>query len=171
MLRSDVITSPRLAGQVRRYHTWPTLTEQTVADHSYHVLRIYIAIFGPPTSEVTVAIINHDAPELVTGDPPFPIKAQNPTLKSEFDKLEDEALVGLGMENPEIGPLARARIKICDLLEMHEFGQMELTMGNRFAIPVIQDTLQAASALAHKHGMDDMIESFLTRETETWRIR
>lgn len=142
MQRSDVRRDIRLAGQVKRYACWPTLTTQTTGEHSWQVLRIYIEIFGPPSPDVTVYIVHHDSAELVVGDPPFPLKAQNADLKQIYDRLEDAAMMEMrGEALPVLSDEERARVKICDLLEMWEFGLQERMMGNRYAQPIIDDTL------------------------------
>ena len=138
----------RVAGSVERYHTWPTTTRQTVADHTWHVLRIYIQLFGAPDPDVTCAIMFHDAPaELKTGDLPFPIKSANPTLKAEIDKLESEYLESMGISTPDLTEEEWASIKICDLLEMHEYAYHEICMGNKYAEPVYSDTLTAVYSI------------------------
>lgn len=142
MLSSDVRRNIRLAGQVKRYATWPVLHQQSTGEHSWQVLRIYIEIFGPPIPDVTVYITHHDSAELAVGDPPFPLKAQNQDLKVIYDRLEDAAMLEMrGEALPVLSHAEKARIKICDLLEMWEFGHQEWLMGNRYAKPIIDDTL------------------------------
>lgn len=144
MRSSDVRRDIRLAGQVKRYATWPVLHQQSTGEHSWQVLRIYIEIFGAPSPEVTVYITHHDSAELVVGDPPFPLKAQNVDLKQIYDRLENSAMMEMrGEVLPVLSPEERVRIKICDLLEMWEFGEQEQMMGNRYAEPIIDDTLRA----------------------------
>jgi hypothetical protein len=147
MNRSSVLSHPRLAGQVRRYHTWPVLHQQTVGEHSWQILRIYWQVFGPPPPEVTTYILWHDAGELVVGDPPFPVKAHSPILKAEYDRLEHMAVLTMG--GPDLDAVVealsywRARIKAADLLEMAEFGAHELALGNTYGRPIVDDTLEA----------------------------
>lgn len=143
MQSSEVRRDIRLAGQVKRYATWPVLHQQSTGEHSWQVLRIYIEIFGAPSPEVTTYIVHHDSAELKVGDPPFPLKANNPDLKAIYDRLEDEAMLEMrGEALPGLPPEEKTRIKICDLLEMWEFGEQEQMMGNRYAEPIIDDTLK-----------------------------
>ena len=170
MNRQNVVTSPRLAGSVLRYHTWPTLNTQTIADHTFHVIRIYAALFGWPNSKVTEAIVKHDMPEIVTGDPPFPIKMQNPALKLIYNSLEDPALEAMCVgPSPLLSVPEAAQLKIADLLEMVEFGEVELMMGNRFAEPIINDTKKAALEKAESISAVSTVNAFLNRKTDTWR--
>jgi 5'-deoxynucleotidase YfbR-like HD superfamily hydrolase len=154
---SDSVTgSLRHAGGVERYHTWPTIRKQTVADHTYHVLRIYYEIFGPPSPEVTTYVLFHDSPEVKYGDPPFPAKRDNPELKRVYTALENQyydEMFGFDhsalVDDEEI-----RRVKICDLLEMWEFGCVELRMGNQYARPIIERTLDAAMKIGARYTLE-----------------
>lgn len=158
--RRRVVTSSRLAGQVARYHTWPTLQSQSNGEHTWQVLRIYWEIFGPPSLEVTARILWHDAGELAVGDLPFPTKAYNPQLKAIFDAMEDSAVRTMLPDAladaalADVSPDERLRIKICDLLDMWEFGQQEMFMGNRYAEPIVRDTSDAIMKMIYPDGED-----------------
>lgn len=156
--------SPRFASMVMRYHTWPTIQQQTNADHSFNVLRIYCEIYGPPEPEVTLRIVQHDLGEIVTGDAPFPIKRDNPVLKAEHDRLEDQALEEMGfMEEPDLDEEQARRVKVCDLLEMHEFGRVEVAMGNLLAYPIIEVTQEAAWSMIRDEDEKLRIVDYLSR--------
>jgi hypothetical protein len=159
---TDYVTDyVRHAGMVKRYHTWPTIQTQTIGEHSWQVALIYEKLYGPLSPEVERYIRLHDAAELVVGDPPFPVKSQNPTLKAEYAKAEEKAL-----EHMDIGPLPelsldiRRQIKICDLLEMTLFGMTEREMGNLLAIPIITRTREAALKLCDRHDYP-LVTAFL----------
>lgn len=140
MKRKDVVQSARLAGCVKRYHTWPTLTTQTVAEHTWHVMRIWWALFGPPSREVTTYLLWHDAGELATGDVPYPVKKDEPEVGAIFCRIEKEAVRKMGGPYDAALGLSerdRQRAKICDLLEMYEFGLQEARMGNSYAEPIV----------------------------------
>lgn len=144
MNRVEVVTSTRLAGQVRRYHTHPVLRQQTVAEHSWQVARVFRELFPEAWCiEVADWIHQHDVPEIGTGDPPFPLKARYPELKAIYMEIESEVSESLGLVWPELTPRQRLLIKICDLLEMWEFGQEEMMMGNRYAEPIVRGTASA----------------------------
>lgn len=158
MERIDVTSSARLAGQVERYHTWPVLRRQSIGEHTWQMLRIYWQIFGPLPPEVSTYIIWHDAGELATGDLPFPVKSRNPVLKTALDDLEVAALEAMGgplRHNLFVYDSYRRRIKVCDLLEMWEYGRHELSLGNTFAQPIVDDTLALARKLLLEGSPDD----------------
>lgn len=152
---TDYVTDNTLhAGRLRRYATWPVHHQQNIGEHCWQIYRIYDSLFGRPSSDVAYTIMNHDTPELTVGDPPFPLKAQNPDLKEIYTRLETEAEQRYGIIMPHLPQQEMIRVKICDLLEMMEFGFVELQMGNQFAHPIIERTAVFAKALADK-WLDD----------------
>lgn len=148
MKRDQIVRDPRLSGVVDRYHTWPTLNRQTTGEHSWQVMRIYHQMFGVLPSVVAVHILYHDSPELANGDPPFPVKSRNPDLKAIYNRLDVQAIEEMGIVVELPSPQELAKIKICDLVEMWEFGTHEFVMGNTLAEPIITDTLGAAHDMA-----------------------
>jgi hypothetical protein len=137
----------RLAGTVERYHTWPTIRRQSVAEHTWQILRIYTTIFGPPDEDTFLYIMFHDCGELTTGDPPYPVKAHNPALRQEFQKLEDKAKDSAGTFWSVDIPLHSDKpkhVKVAELIEMAEEGLVETTMGNRYGWTVAVRTLDPA---------------------------
>lgn len=142
--RSLMNLDPRRAGQVKRYHTWPTIQQQSVAEHTFHVQRIYTSITTPQLATL-LYIQQHDLGEIAAGDPPYPVKAQNPGLKKEITEIEDLALKSMSvawrmpLANPDGYQIALA--KIADLIEMAEFGLDEVALGSLFGWPVVVDTL------------------------------
>lgn len=150
--RENVRACPRFAGAVRRYHTWPTIQQQTVADHTWNVIRVWWSVFGPLTAEESTYALWHDAGELLLGDLPFPVKAERAALKTVCDVVEAEGLLMLLGFNPLRGAseTTRLRCKVADLVEMHEFGVTELLLGNKLAQPIIEDTWSALVVLLRR---------------------
>lgn len=147
--RVDLVTNrPLFAGRVRRYHTWAVHHQQTIGEHCWQVARVYESIFGPPTAEVERYIRHHDTAELGVGDPPFPVKANSSMLKAEYDRLEADYLDLVGVEIPDVGQEEKRRVKVCDLIEMMEFGMVEREMGNVLAVMVVIRTGDAAATAA-----------------------
>jgi 5'-deoxynucleotidase YfbR-like HD superfamily hydrolase len=148
MNRLQVLSSPRLAGAVKRYHTWPTTQSQSVAEHTWNMMMIWYAIWGPLPSVISTYILWHDCGELAVGDIPFPVKSQNEQLRMLIDDQETKALASMSYTHPvTLDPIDRKRVKLCDLIEMHEFGKMEEKLGNAFAGPIIRDTMAAITNL------------------------
>lgn len=133
----DSELSLRLAGRIKRYHTWPTIQQQTVAEHTWQVMRIWFELFGSPSSDIAIAILLHDVGELKTGDLPYRGKRENPKLKEISADIEKEHLVRMVEANcicdqklPTISIYDSMRLKFCDLLEMGEFALDEIQLGN-----------------------------------------
>ena len=163
MIREQVMRSTRLSGQVMRYHTWPTLTQQSTGEHSWQVLRIYTEMFGPPSSAVAVYILYHDSGELHTGDLPFPAKRNSSVLKEECTRIEEAAIRKMtGGSMPELTREEGLKVKICDLVEMNEFGAHEVRLGNQYAVPIVEDTLEIANN-AHGIGAEDAFLDYIRR--------
>lgn len=154
--REQVLTNPRFAGDVRRYHAWPVLQQQTNAAHSFHCLRIWVSIYGPPSPQVTLYFIWHDLGELVLGDLPFPVKANNPLLKQACDAVEKGAVKAMGGPEFALTDILKLRTKACDLVEMLEFGVIECLMGNKFGRPIVDDISKAIEALVPKLPKEDL---------------
>jgi len=144
------------AGRIKRYHTWPTTQTQTVGEHSWQVATIYATIFGDLGSPVERYIRLHDVGELGVGDIPFPVKAENPDLKDIVERLEAQTLDRLKLAQlPPLHPNVIARVKVCDVLEMMQFGMVERLMGNMYAIAIIIRARAAAIRLARHLVKDD----------------
>jgi 5'-deoxynucleotidase YfbR-like HD superfamily hydrolase len=160
----DPTKSIRFASLVKRYHTWPVIREQNNAEHTLHVLRIYDRLFGLPSVRVVRAIMYHDIGEIGPGDAPFPSKRNNPDLKAAHDRVEREKRVELlGEDTDDITETAARYIKICDLLEMWEFGTEEVLRGNSLAEPIVIRTLQAAYSLCRTEDETRRVEDHIRR--------
>jgi 5'-deoxynucleotidase YfbR-like HD superfamily hydrolase len=164
MNREKIYASRHLAGMVKRYSTWPMLRQQTVAEHCWRVACIYVEIFGLPRAEILYYCLHHDSGELWAGDLPFLIKKSDPVLQQAMLKAEATGLRMLDIVLPELSELERAQVKISDLLEMHETGKVEYAMGNKFAEPIVNDTLTAAQKLANEICCSDIVNKWLMRE-------
>lgn len=139
MNHNDVISSQAMAGRVLRYHTWPTIHQQTVAEHSHRVAMIYIKLYGVPRAEVLVYILLHDLGELAAGDVPFYSKRRVPELKEAVNHAEELGLKDLGLELPTLTDEEWKQFKTADLLEMYEFGKIENQMGNTYGLIVCRN--------------------------------
>jgi len=151
-VRSDHVTDRSyLSGEVKRYSCWPTIVPQTVGSHSWGVYHVYWRIFGLPSAEVALYIHLHDAEELVSGDNPFPMSRDFPSLRRAKDEMEAVARERLHLPDAASGisDFDRAKVKICDLLEMMLKGMLEREMGNLLATPIVERTREAALKLAY----------------------
>jgi hypothetical protein len=164
MNREKLLATARLAGEVLRYHTAPMHHRQTVGEHTWQCMRIYWQIWGQLPSELTTYFIWHDAGELACGDLPFPVKSINPIIKLEMDTLEEAAVERMGGINYSLPLLLKTRAKACDLIDMHECGLAEVAMGNKFAQPIVDDTLRALERLKLSDEDGMAIFKYLAKE-------
>jgi chloramphenicol 3-O-phosphotransferase len=131
-------TDPRRGGDVIRYHTWPTLQQQTTGQHSWNVVRILVTLWPEAPKEAILNAQFHDSGEVGTGDAPYPVKANNPDIKRGMDRIEGEIRAEMGVgRHMNCDQFWRDRIKLCDCIEMWEFGLDEVHFGNRFAELVV----------------------------------
>ena len=129
----------RNAGDVIRYHTRKVIHRQDVGNHSWNVARIYTERYGIPRGEVYAYIIYHDVAEVVTGDIPFQIKRNVPEMKAACNQAELYAENSLKTPVFELTNLEHHQVKVCDLLEMREYAEIEVAYGNSYAIDIIQN--------------------------------
>ena len=159
--RHNIYRSKYLAGCVKRYSTWPMIREQTVGHHCWRVACIFVEVFGLPRADVLYYCLHHDSGELWAGDLPFGVKIQVPGLKESIVRAEEMGLAQLGIHLPELTKKELSQVKICDLLEMHETGEHELNLGNRYAEAVMRDTLHLAQQLAKESSMSQQVEDWI----------
>lgn len=137
---------------------------ENVEEHSYEVavLAHALAVVGQEIfhkdvnpDRVATAALFHDAPEIITGDLPTPIKYFNPAIKSAYDQVEAVAQDKLlGMLPPELteayapllrveDPQVRCYIKAADKLAAWLKCLEEQKAGNREFVQAEEETLHA----------------------------
>lgn len=141
----------RKGGEVKRFHTVPTLQEQNIADHSFGVAMVcaYLAGQEPPGVGVALlmAALTHDLAEQEFGDMPAPAKRAMPdvmrdghgpeTFREMFGKMEQAALQAQGLDWEELLTEQEKRwLKLADAAEGCFRCIRERAMGNRLIIPV-----------------------------------
>lgn len=170
--RKQVLSNSRWAGQVKRWHTWPTIQSQTTGEHTWQMLRMYFLIWGPPSPEVTTYITWHDAGELTVGDTPHGAKASSKVLAQELDRMELEAMLHLAGSVPLLESQELMRVKICDILDQWEFGHSELMLGNKLAEPVVMGAIAALDKLLHTDEGErelKLVNQYMQRQKELFK--
>ena len=138
----------RLAGQVRRYHTWPTIKEQNIAEHCWQLLRIYLCVVDKMDPHMVYHIIFHDIGEHATGDIPYPVKRDNPRLKEEMDLLELKSQAAQmehwhSFKQIVLSEQDTKLFKHIELIEMAEFGLDQMNLGNHHGYIIANRCLEA----------------------------
>lgn len=174
---------PRCAGSVLRYHTWPMIKQQTVAEHSWNVARILLAIHPNCNEQLLAEALFHDIGEVSSGDAPFPIKRENPTLKTEMDRIENDSRLAMVLPWSIPAPVqfsefSRWTLKLADMLEMWECGLQEVMMGNRFASLIVERvgkflTTQIKSVAnddPHKQEILSNVKHYMNKRKSAWQM-
>lgn len=130
-----------------------------VIAHALALIRrdVYGGVVDP--GAVAVAALYHDAPEILTGDLPTPVKYHNPEIRDAYKKVEDvsarkllsllprslrPAYEPLLEENPESE--IYALVKAADKLSAYIKCMEELEAGNHEFGPAARQTLSALQA-------------------------
>lgn len=173
----DIRTDPRLAGEVSRYHTWPHIRQQSIAEHSWQVMRVLLAIYPMASRGLLIHCMNHDAGEIGTGDIPYPIKKENPELKKIMDNLESETIGVMASKwnfpvPALLSPEEKIVFKIAEFIEMWEWALKEQLLGNKFAEVVASRCLEEAFSLCRKISQDiaELAQRYIVTRTTEWPL-
>jgi 5'-deoxynucleotidase YfbR-like HD superfamily hydrolase len=137
----------RLSGQLQRYHTWPTIGKQTVAEHCWQIIRIYLCVVDKADPHMIRHAMFHDIGETFTGDLPYPVKSENADLKRQLDYLEDRSrLMQLeywdAFRQTFLSKEDKILFKQIELTEMAEFGMDQMCLGNNHAFIIADRCLR-----------------------------
>lgn len=136
---------------IARWSLMRNTRTENVEEHSYEVavLAHALAVIGRDVfhkdinpDKVAVAALFHDAPEIITGDMPTPVKYFNPEIKSAYKAVErvaQDKLVSMLPEElvsayepmlRESDPAVKPYVKAADRLAAWHKCQEELKVGN-----------------------------------------
>ena len=154
---------------------------ENVQEHSYEaaVLAHALAVIGRDVFHkdlnpdgIAAAALFHDAPEIITGDMPTPIKYYNPSLKNAYKQVEAAAQDKLlSMLPPELAPAyaplvresdpeVRRYVKAADKLSAYIKCVEELKAGNAEFKKAAEQTMAALKELDMEE-LDWFIQRFL----------
>jgi len=139
----------RLAGEIRRYHTWPIIGQQTIGEHTWQLLRIYLTVTDKIDPHMVFHIEFHDVGEHTTGDLPYPVKHDNPLLHGMIDGLEIQSQLRQfeywdGFKQTFLSDEDKRFFKQIELIEMAEFGMGQVCLGNSYGFIIADRCLKAA---------------------------
>lgn len=121
-------------GHVVRFHTKPTIKEETVAEHSYLVAWLIALMMGKdvPRGELLLAALQHDLPEHILGDMPSPTK-KGLGLGDMFREKEQLIYAKAGMPDYEamLDDSEAELLKFCDNMAGYLKCRYEASLGNR----------------------------------------
>jgi 5'-deoxynucleotidase YfbR-like HD superfamily hydrolase len=117
-------------GNVKRYHTAPTIMQDTVAHHSFNVCMMIMALDPLASAALLRAGLQHDIAEHKLGDMPSPAKRAM-RIRELFQQHEEAHMKDAGI-SPEI--LTKGEewvLKVSDALDGMRFCVQERAMGNQ----------------------------------------
>jgi len=120
----------RRGGSVKRWHTTPVHSQQTVASHSWGVAALLVDIAGSAISvNLLKAALYHDVAEYDTGDIPAQAKWGDVDLCKALTSMERGIEHELDIQIP-LTPEEEDLLKAADLLELMWFCIEEARLGN-----------------------------------------
>ena len=126
----DSLFKVMASGDVKRYHTVPTLGEQTNATHCWGVAVIALYLCPEINRNLLLNTLLHDVGEIDTGDIPATVKWANPDLKEKLDAIEYRLMKKLDIDH-KITIKERAILKQADMFELLFFCLKQRKLGNR----------------------------------------
>jgi 5'-deoxynucleotidase YfbR-like HD superfamily hydrolase len=152
---------------------------ETIAEHSWQVMRVLLAIWPLCPRELLVHTMTHDIGESGSGDPPYPAKARNPVMKRECDRIEAETHLGMVLPwglppEQQLHERRRLAFKLAEFIEMWEKALQEQQMGNHLAsLPASRCEIEIQSHIARllEEGETEIVEaaeSYITRRRAVW---
>lgn len=147
----NITDDPRSTLEITRYHTWRVIRAQSNGEHSCQIQRIMLCIDPNVSRRLLIYAVLHDIDESV-GDIPYPFKKNNPDLKAAFNRVALEMRRGMEETHhiprlPVLDEIEEKFFKICEYIEMWEYGITEVNMGNLYAVLIAERCILAASNL------------------------
>lgn len=123
----------REAGAVRRCHTVPIIGEYSVGVHVYNMLSMLRVLYPDAPVHLVWAILEHDAPERLTGDIPAPPKWFGVVNKDALAQIEHDILVDtVGYDHMiQLNKEEQGWLKALDIFELALFCRDQIMLGNR----------------------------------------
>ena len=137
----------REAGQVKRFHTFPTLTQQTVGEHTFNMLCMLFQIYDEvkketPSINLIKAVMYHDFGERWVGDVPATARWHNEEFKSVVDGYEEKLRHKMGFY-VELTEEETRVLKFLDSLDCLLWAVHEENVGNKYASEIQKRCLVA----------------------------
>lgn len=176
----------RDGGETKRFHTWPVLKEQNIAEHSFGValLCAFLSTAEQPgmTGALLMAALSHDLVEHQTGDMPAPVKRSVPfgaymddhsevDFRTAWDAWEDELLEKAGFPWLKLLSDKEKRIlKVADAAEGALYCCRERAFGNKLITPCYKNFINYFNTEVMRDGGTSEAERILYRFIQNrWR--
>jgi 5'-deoxynucleotidase YfbR-like HD superfamily hydrolase len=111
-------------------------------------MAIVFTIWPMPSVELLKAVIDHDAPESITGDMPAPVKWRHKRLAKELEATELAICHEFKLTTEfDIDDFEKKILHYCDIMEFALFASEEIDMGNRVMLTQYQNAMEAFKRL------------------------
>lgn len=159
-------------GQVRRWHTWPVIKEDSVAAHSFGVAWWCILIYNfRPGVFLLMAALQHDLTEFATGDMPAQVKLDE-DLGRAMGVLEQRSLDLSGMPLAALTEEEQLVLVFADKLDGITCMVRERRFGNRTTGLVVHRTQIYLGTMLGKFKSEPLrnnAEKLLNVMVQLWR--
>jgi 5'-deoxynucleotidase len=163
------------AGDVKRMHCIPTIRSHAIAEHVYGSLLIAVElinlnrtsaakeVLNISLERVMLALMVHDAPEVVTGDVPAPVKRKYPALREFYDSMDTEFYLKVDIQLPQLNKIENAIVRASDTLDLGMLCLREREMGNRhpYLHRVMKNVLDYAEEVSYIAGVTELREHLI----------
>lgn len=168
----DLTSDPRAALEIRRFHTWRTIQSQSVGEHSAQIARIMLTVWPRCPRRLLIHAVTHDMGEMC-GDVAYPFKKMFPEIADGMAKAEHEVRMRQRdrVGTPPLLPLSAPEkkfFKICEYIEMMEFGFAEYNLGNKYGAIIVARMREELRGLIMEEvqdhpGIPRAIEEYVSR--------
>ncbi|MGD0511487.1 MAG: YfbR-like 5'-deoxynucleotidase, partial [Candidatus Micrarchaeaceae archaeon] len=118
-------------GATKRFHTVQTISQNTVAEHSFGTaMMVNLLMNGKASKDLLWAALIHDMAECETGDIPAPAKRLF-GLRETMGDHELCILTRVGFDMPELNAVEKYVLKVADCLDGALFCAREHHFGNK----------------------------------------
>jgi 5'-deoxynucleotidase YfbR-like HD superfamily hydrolase len=117
---------------VKRFHTVPTIGQETVGHHSA-LVAAFVTLIWPEKLHLLPHALIHDVAESITGDVPSPGKRLF-VDRERLKKAEGDILEAADLLLPPLSAEDQRSLKICDILAGMAACRQELRMGNHLVM-------------------------------------
>jgi len=142
-------------GDVRRFHTYRMLRENTVAQHSFYVAWWCALIWEmKPSANLLLAAMQHDLGEYHVGDMPSFTKISLPAAAQSIHNMEDAVLRLSYLPPLKLIYEEEITLKAADKLDSAAFGAVDYRLGNANALSIVHKDCEKAIKLSLSMNID-----------------
>jgi hypothetical protein len=140
----------RKGGDVKRFHTFPVIGEQTNGHHQYNVLSLLLILHPDPSMDLIKYITWHDTAEHIFGDVPATATIYDNEFYEKYNKLQEINLCEMAAPIEVLSKEDRYWFECLDKLEVYLFAKEQLNLGNKNMTGIIRNVIFWFSDRAEK---------------------